>query len=340
MDLDTFLTRLYVVVDDWYKLEIQPVKPVRCGASPRMSDSEVLTVALAGQWQVGTPWRSERAVVRYMQAHGRQWFPTMLQKSAFNRRVRDLCGVFAALQRFLVALVSPKQSSYEVEDGLPLPVCSLGQAARSKRRWLMQTSRGHGGTQGGWFHGQRWWASVTPQGAITGWMVADAHVQERWLHEAFLSQRAGDGEVHGPLASTHEARSVRATPSSGFIGGAFAAGAFSPVPYLADRGLNGKRWRDHLRQYYHADVLAPPSRRTGEAAAWLPAHFRWLAGKRQIVETVFALMSHVFGVKHLNAHSQWGQYTRLAAKSAALNMALYFNRCLNRPLLAVSTLLC
>ena len=69
MDLDTFLTTLYGVVDDWYQEEIGA--RVHVGVRERMSDSEVLTVALAGQWRVGVPWRSERGVVRWMQPTGR-----------------------------------------------------------------------------------------------------------------------------------------------------------------------------------------------------------------------------------------------------------------------------
>src|SRR5690606_1695958 len=88
MDLDTFLTTLYVLVDDWYKARIEPLMPRRKGGQQQMSDSEGMTVALAGQWRVGVPWQSERGVVRYMHPYGRGWFPTMLERSAFNERVR------------------------------------------------------------------------------------------------------------------------------------------------------------------------------------------------------------------------------------------------------------
>ena len=99
MDLDTFLTTLYVLVDDWYKSRIAPTMERHAGRPPHMSDSEVLTVALAGRWQVGVPWRSERGLVRYMQKHGHGWFPTMLQRSAFNTRVRNLWGALVQLQQ-------------------------------------------------------------------------------------------------------------------------------------------------------------------------------------------------------------------------------------------------
>lgn len=65
MDMDTIFTTLYVLVDDWYKAEIAESMQRHRGGRMRMSDSEVLTVALAGQWQAGMPWRSEREVVAY-----------------------------------------------------------------------------------------------------------------------------------------------------------------------------------------------------------------------------------------------------------------------------------
>jgi hypothetical protein len=339
MDLDTFLTTLYVLIDDWYKRTVKQYKPKRGGARERMSDSEILTLAIAGQWRKGVPWESERSLVRYMRQHGRQWFPTMLNRSAYNQRVRMLCGVLAALQREVCGWLEDEKKGYEMVDGLPLPVCTLGHAARQKQHWLMHSSRGHGGNYGGWFFGQRWWVSLTPSGAITGWVVADASINERWVFEALLSARGGDGDLHGPLVAPQTPPDERATPPLGFIGGAFAVGKWCAT-YLADRGLNGQRWRDHWREYYHADVIAVPPANTADFRLWSKADCRWLASHRQPIETAYAFLTEVFGIKRVNAHSQWGQFTRLAAKAAAYNLGLVFNRLLARPLGALATLIC
>ena len=48
MDLDTFLTRLYVLIDDWYKGEMKELMQRHAGAELQMSDSEVLTLVGAG----------------------------------------------------------------------------------------------------------------------------------------------------------------------------------------------------------------------------------------------------------------------------------------------------
>ena len=340
MDLDTFLTTLYVLVDDWYKTEIGTLAQRRKAGTLKMSDSEVLTVALVGQWEVGVPWRSERGVVRYMQTHGRGWFPKMLERSAFNERVRHLCMVLAALQAWIAQQLTATGDIYEVEDGLPLPVCSLGQMQREKQHWLgAQSSLGHGGTHGGWFYGQRWWVSVTPKGVITGWLVGAAHLNERWMQEAFLTTRAGHGALACPPVNTHEIQRSRLSLPGGFMGGFFAVGQSQARPYVVDRGLNGKRWRQHWWQHYQTTVIAIPPANAPEHRLWTRADCLWLAHVRQIIETIFSVLTTVFGIKRVNAHSLWGQYTRLAAKAAAYNLAIWFNQRLQRPLLAAATLI-
>ena len=62
LDLETFLTALYVIVDDFYQSHIRPMMPARGGPPAVMSDSEVLCLALAAQWRSGVPWKSERGV--------------------------------------------------------------------------------------------------------------------------------------------------------------------------------------------------------------------------------------------------------------------------------------
>jgi hypothetical protein len=98
LDLETFLTALYVIVDDLYQSAIQPRMPVSGGPAPRLSDSEVLCLGLAAQWRSGVPWQSERGLVRYVHRHLSHLFPQMISQSAFNRRLRRLWGAFLLLQ--------------------------------------------------------------------------------------------------------------------------------------------------------------------------------------------------------------------------------------------------
>lgn len=339
MDLDTFLTTLYVLVDDWYRSQIQDRMQRRRGGKQRMSDSEVLTVALAGQWRVGVPWQSERGVVRYMQTHGRGWFPTMLGRSAFNERVRQLWQALLQLQQIVAEELGAAEAVYACVDCEPLPSCSLAQAARHASHWLSYSCLGFGGNQGGWFYGEQMLAVVTPTGIVTGWLLGAADVDDRWLLEALLSARVGRAQLQTPPHRRKDAYADRFNlPVGHHIRGLAAVGRFAHHPYLADRGFNGARWQQQWHDHYQAMVITVPP--DNVAQPWPSPWKRWLASHRQIVDTVFARLEETFALKRLNAHSYWGQLSRIAAKLAAYNIGIFLNRLLGRPDGALATLIC
>jgi hypothetical protein len=335
MDLDTFLTVLYVVIDDWYKCKMRSYMVRHAGPELQMSDSEVLTVAIGAQWKVGVPWQSERGIVRYMLSHGQQWFPKMLNRSQFNKRVRQLWAALVVLQQYIAQQLYVEEL-YEVVDCTPLPHCSLSQAASATSHWL-HGELGRGGNNGGWFYGEQLLVSATARGVITGWLVGLASIDDRWMMQAFLSIRNRMMEMIPPSGkSKKKDQSNRvATPES--FSPAITTGMDWGLPYLADDGFNGTRWLEHWSDLYGVDVIASPPQNAQNA--WGRADKQWLSHHRQIIETVFARLSETFGIKRLNAHSDWGKITRLAAKMAAYNIGIFFNRALGRPDGALSTLI-
>lgn len=335
MDLETLLTRVYVVVDEWYKEKIAAQKP-KVGRRGRLSDSEVLTLAMVGQWRVGVPWQSERGMVRYMQAHGTRLFPTMIGRSGFNRRVRHLWGVLVRLQQDLADWLTASEVVYECVDSLPLSVYSLGEGRRRQRHWLWDARMGYGPEY--WFWGYRLLTSITSQGVVTGWLMGAADVQDRWLMQALVSARAGRLECRGPNRGYVKPKR-RIFPPVSPVGPALAAGRMTSRPYLADQAFNSSAWQQHWHQAYHATVIAVPPPLDPARRAWLPAHHRWMASHRQTIETVFAILTHAFGLKRLLAHSRWGLITRLASIMAAFNLAIWLNRQTGAPDLAIASLI-
>jgi hypothetical protein len=336
MDLDTFLTTVYVVVDDWYKATPDGSFKRRGGGKQAMSDSEVLTVALAGQWRCGVPWQSERGLVRYMQTHGRGWFPTMLGRSAFNQRVRNLWAAFVRLQQTLADWLEPSAVAYECVDCVPLRACSLAQSRRERGHWWWWSGYGHGGTQGGAYFGDQLGMSVTGQGSITGWLVSDARVDDRWLLQALLRLRVGQRTLTRPVPSASGKNRAVTAPLC-LPQPAVAAGRAFSSTYVTDGGFNGARWQPIWRECA-ATVLAPPPRNA--PGAWSRPLRRWHRRLRQPIETTFAHLTTAFSLARVRAHSRWGQLTCLAAMFAAYNLGLWLNRWHGRPLHAFSTLLC
>src|SRR5215218_6694945 len=141
LDLDTFLVTVYCVIDDLYRQRYAAAKPPRPGPSPQVSDTEVLTLAVLAQWQ---PRNSEQAFVEYAAAHWRAYFPRLLSQAAFNRRVRDLGGVLAALGPAVAALLQAQRgggAAYQVWDGLPIP---LMRRCRGRRHRSFGAEAGFG----------------------------------------------------------------------------------------------------------------------------------------------------------------------------------------------------
>lgn len=225
---------------------------------------------------------------------------------------------------------------YECVDCSPLPSCSLAQAASQDRHWL-SGELGRGGNNGGWFYGEQLLVSVRASGAITGWLVGRAGVDDRWMLEAFLSTRCHHMHLLGAPPVPKKRYQRHTIPARDSFGAALAVGWHGTVPYLTDRGFNGDRWLIHWRNTYHMTVIAVPP--DNAPRRWNLADKRWLAHHRQIIETVFARLSDVFGLKRLNAHTDWGKLTRLAAKMAAYNLGCYLNRLLDRPDGALATLI-
>ena len=69
MDPDTFLTAVYVIVDDLCQAKSGEVRPKRRGRKPVLSESEVITLALLSQWHGRG---SERAFLRFAARHWSQ----------------------------------------------------------------------------------------------------------------------------------------------------------------------------------------------------------------------------------------------------------------------------
>jgi hypothetical protein len=250
LDLETFLTTLYVMVDDLYQAHVRPQMPPHGGPAPKLADSEVLTIALAAQWRRGTPWHSERSCLRYCRKHLRRLFPALTSQSAFNRRMRRLWGAFILLQQALATqLVSAQEC--EIMDGVPV---RLAHGARSFHpRRLAEIARiGKGGTDR-YFYGLHLLLTSSSAGIATGWTLAAANVQERWLAELLLSARAGCPQLTGPPRSEHGDSAAGAPQRLGGPGPKLrsaqrqAGGGRLGLRWLRLAGPLGRRLRDARR---------------------------------------------------------------------------------------------
>ena len=332
LDFNTFLTALYTIVDDFYKRFLAQNKPSRPGRRPELSDSEVLTLMLCAQWSG----KSERRFVAYVAEHWGSYFPRMLTQSAFNRRSRDLAGVVVGLSAVAAEQLGAHAAVYQSIDSVPVP---LMRRCRGKRHRLFgdDAAIGKGGSDRDFYYGCKLLLGVSPDGVITGFTLAPASTEDRWVAESFLCWRANpQAQPYKPsdLPSLYRRNGRKYVGATGPVWPRSAAGRASAQPYLGDNGFFGSWWQDHWRKRYGATVLTPKNYSGDDAQAARRQHSGW----KQVVETINGHLENVFGLHFPGARSKWGLLSRVAAKVAAMNLGILLNRLFGRPDLAVATL--
>jgi hypothetical protein len=112
VDVDTFLTILYVMVDDFCQSQPQKEHP-RPGSEASMSPSEVVTLAIFARWSCFT---SERDFYRYAMRHLHDLFPTLPHRSQFNRSVRNHLDLIEEVALHLAQTMEAQKCPYEALD--------------------------------------------------------------------------------------------------------------------------------------------------------------------------------------------------------------------------------
>lgn len=325
LDVDTFLTQVYVTIDTLLQEDPLPLQP---GPRPRMSDSEVLTLVVVAQWRGS----SERACLRWVETEHAAAFPTRISQSAFNRRARRLGPRCAILMQQLAALLGAASEPYQVLDCTAVP---LARQCRGEHHRLFadEAGIGRGGSDRKWFYGVRLLLAVTGNGAITGLVVGAASTQDRWLADALLVWRVHEDGIPWtvediPKEFRNGERKVGPTGPRWWPG---CVGAYSEGPYLVDDGFIGRAWETH----WHADTGAMVH---GAPTAVHPRRLHHQ--RRQMIETVNGLLHEIYHLAFPLAKTMWGVVMRIVAKCTACNLSTWINQQAGLPRTAHKTLVC
>ena len=305
MDTDTFLTTLYVMADDFCKYQLPPEKTP--GPKPSLTRSEVVTLALFGQWSC---FLSERGFYRYASRHLRPAFPTLPYREQFNRLMRRHYEAIVAFFRYLAAWLQSQDCPYEALDCTGVPTRN---AKRRGAGWLAGQADIGWSNRLGWYEGFHLLVSASPQGVITGFSFAPASTKDQPMAEDFFAFRH-DPQPRVPTVGE---------PAAGY--------------YVVDQGFEGRERHQHWYHDYGAQVVCPPQRNSRRS--WPKKLRRWIAGLRQIVETVNEKLHYAFRLDRERPHSLAGFQTRLAAKAALHNFCIWLNLKLGRQPLEFATLL-
>lgn len=205
MDLSTFIIAVFCLVDD----RLKGVRIRQRGPAPKLSDSEILTIEIVGEFlELDT----DKAIFRYFRRHYCEWFPNLTQvhRTTFTRQAANLWKVKERLWQELLSF-SPHDPTFAICDSMPsfATACLFARAYRCKR-FKGEAAFGKDTLLRQTFYGFRIHARVCYPGVITQISVAPANIHELHLLPEIVEGTSGfivgDRNYHSPTAKEELAR--------------------------------------------------------------------------------------------------------------------------------------
>jgi hypothetical protein len=299
LDKATVLTTLFTIVDETMKGSTVIQRALkRPGPAPRLSDSEVITIALY-QELIGEP--REDHFFRLHQASLQTFFPGLNERSRYNRRKRDLCSVILAVRLSLQLVLD----AFELEetaaiDSAPVP-CVSYKRGKGASDFVGTADYGVCSSKAIKYFGYKLHSVVSLSGLIMGFLLTPA-------------SRYDNQPVIELLDSfSHHLQRL-----------------------LGDGAYNDGALESYLQQYRSLQLLSPA--KGNQTPKRSPSAQKQLNRLRLICETVNAQLQEQLHLSKHYAKSTWGLLTRMAAKVTAHSVGMMVNTFLGRPALQLADL--
>jgi hypothetical protein len=284
-DLNTLLTALYVKIDDHLG------GTTRTGRPPRLTDPELLTLAVA---QVLLGVRSEARWLRFVPRHLPGAFPYLPQQSGYNKRLRAAVPLLKHLIRLLATDTDLWSDPCWVVDSTPVE-CARSRPTVKRSNLAGWAGYGYCASHSRFFWGLRLHLICTPAGLPITWALADPKIDERQVLMAVLD--------HDPTLLSDR---------PGLL-------------IIADKGYISRELDTYLAQ--HRTQLWRPSyrNRTPHPAQHL------LKPVRQLIESVNDTLKGQLDLELHGGRTIDGVTARIAQRLLALTAAIWHNRATGQP---------
>lgn len=209
-DLDTLLTAIYVLVDDFLPERSGPGRP------PKISDAELVTLAVA-QVFMGLPNdRQFLALAAYRLGH---LFPYLPKQSGYNKRLRKLVPEISRAINYLAFHSPGSCDGLRLLDSTPVP-CGASRETTRRSEFAGIAAYGYCRSHSRYFWGFRLYLLCSADGTPIAFELAPANAPEREVAREMLERV--------PLAGH------TVVADKGFAGAEFEG-------WMADRGATFRR---------------------------------------------------------------------------------------------------
>jgi hypothetical protein len=179
MDITTYLVSVYCLIDDWLKGK----RLRQRGPQPRLTDSEVLTIEVVGEF-LGID--TDQGLYTFFRRFFGDWFPMLCQidRTTFVRQAANLWVIKEQLFDYLSQLV-PHDPLISVVDSFPMPVCRFARANRC-RLFAGIAAYGYDEVAKQTYYGLRAHVRMCWPGVIVATALAPANVHDTEAAEELL----------------------------------------------------------------------------------------------------------------------------------------------------------
>ena len=287
MDLSTFIVSVFCLIDD----RLQGRRIRQRGPSPRLSDSEVITMEVVGEF-LGID--TDKGLYEFFCRHYSEWFPQLpkVHRTTFLRQAANLWKlkeqIWLGLLEHELLLAEGLEEPLLVMDSFPIAVCKKSRSYRCKV--MEELSERGRDTNLGKFLGMRAHVLMAWPGIIVRANVCAANVHD--LHPAArLLEGMGRGWV------------------------------------LADRNYWSPLLREQLLEQEEGPTLMARFKMENETEkdrglVWP----RWLSRKRQKIETLFSQLVNRFNMKRVRSRDAWHFSSRFVRKILSHTVAVVLCR--------------
>jgi len=182
MNQEECIIRLYLCIEAAYGAVVGDGGLRGRGCTPDLSDVEVLTLEVFGEWQGH---HEEKAIYSYMKQHWLAWFPKLPHYQNFRRQCANLRWVKERIIEHLWQF-----GDVHVIDGVPLPLCQFARA-RHCRRMREDAAYGHCAAKQMTFWGFKGYPLMRMDGYITAFWTMPANEDERSVMDAVMMKVKG-----------------------------------------------------------------------------------------------------------------------------------------------------
>jgi hypothetical protein len=284
--LDTLATALYVKTDDLLKESphLAPWRP-RVGIAPRLSDAELVTLAVM---QALLGYTSESRWLRHARAHLGHLFPYLPHQPGYNKRLRAAAALIRSVIRALAADTSLWTDDVWVIDSTPVE-CGRSRETVKRSDLAGWAQYGYCAAHSRYFWGLRLHLVATPSGLPIGFALAGAKADER---QVLLEILAADPTL------------IAERPGQVLIGDKHYYGAAFEAA-LAGAGLT------LLRPVRKGEPERPGS--------------RFFKPLRQVIESVNDTFKGQLDLERHGGHTPAGVIVRVLQRILALTAAIWHN---------------